>query len=142
MYEVFENLLKKHNITAYKVAKDTGISYSTFSDWKAGRSTPKQDKLKKIADYFGVSLDYLITGKDETPAPSSELTRKDERDIAKDLNNIMEKLNSGDDGPINFNGVEMTEETKALFRDELELMLRRLKLINKKLYNPNKNKSR
>ena len=29
-----------------------------------GKSTPKQDKLKLIADYFGVSIDFLLTGKD------------------------------------------------------------------------------
>lgn len=62
MYEVFEKLIKMHNITAYKVSKDTGIAYSAFSDWKAGRSTPKQDKLKKIADYLGVTIEYLMTG--------------------------------------------------------------------------------
>ena len=36
----------------------------TLSDWKNGKTTPKQDKLLKIADYFGVSLDYLMTGKE------------------------------------------------------------------------------
>jgi transcriptional regulator with XRE-family HTH domain len=60
MYEVFCNLLEKHNVTAYKVAKETGISTATLTDWKMGRSTPKQDKLQKIAEYFGVSLDYLM----------------------------------------------------------------------------------
>lgn len=65
MYELFESLLNKYNVTAYKVSKDTGIAYSTFSEWKSGRSTPKQDKLLKIADYFGVSLNYLM-GREET----------------------------------------------------------------------------
>jgi transcriptional regulator with XRE-family HTH domain len=65
MYDVFEKLLKEHNFTAYKVAKDTGISYSTFSDWKAGRSSPKPDKLEKIADYFDISIDKLM-GRNET----------------------------------------------------------------------------
>ena len=44
------------------VAKATGITKSTFSDWKTGRSKPKQDKLQKIADFFGVTLDYLMNG--------------------------------------------------------------------------------
>lgn len=47
-------------MTAYKVAKDTGVSTSTLSDWKTGRSTPKVDKLKKIAEYFGVSVTYFL----------------------------------------------------------------------------------
>lgn len=58
-YRIFEELLKKHSTTVYRVSKATGISPTTFSEWKSGRSTPKTDKLKKIADYFEVSLDYL-----------------------------------------------------------------------------------
>lgn len=67
MYEIFEKLLKKNGVTAYKVSKETGVTQSTLSDWKRGRSTPKTDNMKKIADYFGVSIDYLMTGKDSTP---------------------------------------------------------------------------
>lgn len=40
----------------------TGITKSTFSSWKSGKYTPKNEKLQKIADYFGVSLEYLRTG--------------------------------------------------------------------------------
>ena len=63
-YKIFESLLKMHNLTVYKVSKATGIAQSTFSDWKSGRSTPKADKLKKIADFFDVSVSYLL-GDDE-----------------------------------------------------------------------------
>lgn len=59
----------------------TGIGKSTFSDWKSGRSTPKNDKLQKIADVLGVSLEYLLTGEstekyyinDETAAMAQKL---------------------------------------------------------------------
>lgn len=47
-------------LTDYKVSLDTGITKSTFSDWKNGRSLPKLEKLSKIADYFGVTVDYFI----------------------------------------------------------------------------------
>ncbi|MEG2289088.1 MAG: helix-turn-helix transcriptional regulator [Clostridium sp.] len=60
MYPKFAKLLQNNNMTAYKVAKDTEISTSTLSDWKTGRSIPKVDKLKKIADYFGVSITYFL----------------------------------------------------------------------------------
>lgn len=60
MYEIFSTLLQKHGVTPYKVSKETGIPQSTLSDWKRGISTPKNDKLQKIADYFGVSLAYLM----------------------------------------------------------------------------------
>ena len=64
MYEIFLKLLEEKGVSAYKVGKATGIAGSTFTDWKTGRSAPKQDKLQKIADYFGVTLDYLMTGKE------------------------------------------------------------------------------
>lgn len=62
MYAIFEKLLKSTGVTAYRVSKETGISTATLTQWKKGISTPKQDKLQKIADYFNVSLDYLTTG--------------------------------------------------------------------------------
>ena len=94
MYEIFSELLQKNGVTPYKVSKATGVSQSTLSDWKRGISTPKQDKLQKIADYFGVPLTYLLTG--NTTAPEKEksisLTSRDERDIEKILNNTREQL--------------------------------------------------
>jgi len=62
LYEKFVALLQRNGMTAYRVSKDTGISANTFTDWKNGRSVPKQDKLQKIADYFGVTIEYLMTG--------------------------------------------------------------------------------
>lgn len=62
MYEIFDKLCESKGVTAYRVGKETGIATSTFTDWKKGRSVPKQNKLKKIADYFGVTVEYLMTG--------------------------------------------------------------------------------
>ncbi len=59
-YAAFEKLLRSHNVTVYQVTKATGISPSTFSDWKNGRSCPKADKLARIAAFFEVSLDELM----------------------------------------------------------------------------------
>ena len=64
MYEVYLKLLKENGVKTSDVCKSTGIVASTFSDWKKGKSAPKQDKLKKIADYFNVSVEYLMTGKE------------------------------------------------------------------------------
>ncbi len=61
MYAKFVDLLEKNGITAYKVAKETGIAQSTLSDWKNGISQPKIDKLKKIADYFGEPVTYFLS---------------------------------------------------------------------------------
>ncbi len=58
-YEVFEKLCKERGVTPYRVAKDTGVTTATLSSWKNGRYTPKLEKLQKLADYFGVSVDTL-----------------------------------------------------------------------------------
>ena len=62
MYSIFEELLQKHGVSTYKVSMETGIAQSIFSSWKRGISKPKQDKMQKIADYFNVSVNYLMTG--------------------------------------------------------------------------------
>lgn len=61
MYRKYEILRDKRGITNYRVSMDTGIPCSTFTDWKSGRSQPKLDKLKILADYFGVSIEYFIS---------------------------------------------------------------------------------
>lgn len=60
MYKKFAALLDKNNKTAYRVSKDTGISTATLSNWKNGNYVPKVDKLKILADYFDVSVDYFL----------------------------------------------------------------------------------
>lgn len=60
MYSKFEELLQEKGVTAYEVAKATGIPNSTFSDWKTGKSKPKIEKLKKIAEYFQIPITELI----------------------------------------------------------------------------------
>lgn len=60
LYEKFVELLEKTNKTAYQVSKDTGITKSTFSDWKRGRSKPKVEKLKILANYFGVGIEHFL----------------------------------------------------------------------------------
>ena len=65
MYEIFEKLCAENGVTPYRVCKETGITTASISNWKAGRYTPKQDKLQKIADFFGVSIEYLMTGEEK-----------------------------------------------------------------------------
>ena len=84
MYDVFMDLLKKKGVKAYDVSKETGISSSVFTDWKKGRYTPKADKLQKIADYFGVSLEYMMTGSE---ASAMDLS-KDEVNIILDYRKL------------------------------------------------------
>lgn len=65
MYEIYCELRDARGMKDADVARETGITKSTFSDWKNGRSNPKDAKLQKIADLFGVSVDYIRTGKEK-----------------------------------------------------------------------------
>ena len=94
MYEIFAKLMEDHNVTSYRVAKDTGVSQTTLSDWKRGRSVPKLEKLKKLADYFGVSVEYLMGNREpaENVSPRAPISDEDikftlfgDRDIDDDV---------------------------------------------------------
>ena len=60
LYNKYVELLKKTGKTSYQVSKDTGIGQNTLSNWKTGRSKPKVEKLKILADYFGVDVRYFL----------------------------------------------------------------------------------
>jgi len=64
MYEIYCKIRDAKGLKDADVVKATGITKSTFSDWKSGRSNPKNDKLVKIADFLEVSVEYLRTGKE------------------------------------------------------------------------------
>mgnify|MGYP003301110772 CR=1 FL=1 len=53
-------LVKAKGTNFYKLAKHFGWANSIFSDWKSGKSMPKTDKLLKLAEYFGVTVDYFL----------------------------------------------------------------------------------
>lgn len=72
MYEKFAQLLHDYSVTAYRVSKDTGVSQTTLSEWKKGKSVPKIDKLQLIADYFKVPVSYFIGEKSEKAQTSVE----------------------------------------------------------------------
>lgn len=64
MYERYCELRNLKNLTDTQVAEYCGFSKSTLSDWKSRKGTPKLDKIQKIAECLGVSIDYLATGKE------------------------------------------------------------------------------
>lgn len=129
MYEIFEQLLQKYGVTAYKVAKATGISQTTFSNWKSGRSNPKIDAMQKIADYFGITLDYLMTGSESGEEKKTDLVPIAERDIAKKFDDIIGDMSDPDGSPLYFDGVELDDKTKEIMasfvtnvRQQFEIM--------------------
>ena len=115
-----------------QICKDLGFKYTTFTDWINGNTYPRIDKIELMANYFGIIKSDLVE--------ENGLSARDNRDIKKDLDNIMEKLTHKEYGPAAYDGEDLSEESMDLFRDELEIALKRLKLINKEKYNPNKNK--
>lgn len=132
-YETIKTLCKERGIAVTALEKELGFGRGSIG--KLRNSQTSAERLQKIADYFNVTVDYLVNGPD-----LSSLTPKDNRDIAKDLDSIMEKLTSGEDGPASYNGEELSPDAAELFRDELEIALKRLKIINKEKYTPKKYK--
>ena len=64
MYEIFEKLCDARGITPYRFCKECDVSSSTISTWKKAGSLARPELAKKVCDYFEVSLDYLMTGKE------------------------------------------------------------------------------
>lgn len=132
--ELVKQICKDRKIPISRLEKDCGFANGYIRKLKEGKFP--SDRLLTIANYLNLSTEYLLTGNNE----DSSLTAKDNRDIAKDLDNIMEKLAAGEDGPASYNGEELSPEAAELFRDELEIALKRLKIINKEKYTPKKYK--
>lgn len=65
MYEIFEQLLQSSGFTAADVCKATGIGQSTISNWKNRRNLISGKNAQLIADFFHVSVDFLMTGKEK-----------------------------------------------------------------------------
>lgn len=57
-------LLKEQGKTQTALANHIGIRVATVSAWKAQNTDPSANLLEKIAEFFGVSVDYLVTGKE------------------------------------------------------------------------------
>lgn len=60
MYSKFEKLLQAKGLTAGKVAREAGIHAPSLTYWKQGKYTPSLKTLQKLANYFGVSVDYFL----------------------------------------------------------------------------------
>ena len=74
MYKIFQYLLDLNNVSVADVCRATGISQSTMSNWKSRDTCISVKNAQKIADYFGVSLEYLMTGKGEPKESQSGKT--------------------------------------------------------------------
>ena len=67
----FETLCKQKGVSKQKACLDCGLSRTAWNKWKAG-AVPNGEALQTLADYFGVTTDYLLTGEETKKAPTTE----------------------------------------------------------------------
>ena len=103
------------------------------------KGTIPSDRAVEIANYLQINLQYLLSG-GESASQLAEFTSRDERDITKTLNRIMDQFQNNESGPLYYDGEEIDETSRNLIRNAFEYVIRETKKENKVKYNPNKNK--
>lgn len=132
LFERLQALAKKRGESVQEAAEKSGLSKNLFYKWKT--SEPKGADLKKVADHFDVSVDYLLG---RTPTPT--FTRRDELDVQKTLEEMVEGLSDKNALSYMKNGdAEISEEDAELLRSSLENAVRTSKILAKKKFTPKK----
>lgn len=129
---------KKAKLTQLELAQRANMSRSYLADVERDRYNPSVDTLKSIASALNIPVSYLLSEDNEKKSNQKlpELTEKDEVDIAKDLQKIMDNLESREG--LMYDGEPMDEETKELIKISLENSMRIAKQIAKKKFTPKK----
>ena len=100
------NLLKTKGIKDKDFVSAIGLYSSALSEWKSGKSVSYKKHIDKIAEYLGVSVDYLL-GRTDDPLPKIQIQDK-----------IMVK---GDYvGPVNPAEKQWLEAALAAYREALQ----------------------
>ena len=79
-YNLYCALCEQKGVSPSRAALDIGISKSLPTSWKTTGTKPKSEILTKIADYFGVSVDYLLGNEKSAPAGDGETAEMSEED--------------------------------------------------------------
>lgn len=137
IYDRIKQLCKENGVTV--TGTEATLGFARGSLCKIDKNKPSMDKVAKLADFLHTTTDYIMTGNSAGDLSSNSLTPKDERDIAKDMENIRQKIINGTDGPLSYDGEPISADDAELLLGQIELMIRKLKPINKEKYNPNKN---
>ena len=132
--------LSARNMLPIELSRLSGIGKSAISQYLSGKVTPKQDKIYRLAQVLKVSESWLM-GYDEpmeqSPAPTSDdlpaLTQRDERQIAKDLEDMLHALK----GSAAMGELEDEEDMELLKASLLQAMTLS-KRIAKKKFTPKK----
>ena len=143
-YDVYCALCRQHGLSPSGGSKEIGFNRASVTVWKNTGNPPKPALLQKIADYFGVSTDYLLGGGPQQapglpPAPDAlpELNSRDKRDIAKRLEATLDLMDNNADG-LMFDGQPLDDETCELLRISLQNQLEISKRIAKQKFPPKK----
>ena len=81
-YDLFKTLCDEKGVSVSKACIEMGLSRSIAAKWKNTKTNPSAEVIPKIAKYFGVTADYLLTGdkKDNAP-PESGMRISSDDDI-------------------------------------------------------------
>ncbi len=112
---IISQLLDERKVSQQELCAFLGIGKQAFTNWKSGHTTSYKKYLPQIADFFNVSVDYLL-GKQEKPsAESEELIRK----LLNTPSNKATVVMFGGDGP---KVVEISPESVETVRRMLEAL--------------------
>lgn len=131
-------LRKEMGMNQMELAKYLRLSQQTISKYENGKADPDKETLIRLSELFNVSTDYIIGNSDKRD--HSELTYKDNRNIAKTLDVLKDQIDNSESGELNYNGIEVTDDDAELLMDALDMALRRIKKKNKEKYTPKKYK--
>lgn len=132
--ERIQELCKKKKVSMNKVETDLGFGKGYIS--KLGKSTPNIAKIRQIAEYFQVSVNDLICDQEPPMGGSTTLSSRDERDIARELSDILKELDSNDG--LMFDSDTFDDETRDYLKSSLELALKNAKIMAKEKFTPKK----
>lgn len=136
-FDKFSALCQKMGVSKSKAAESIGLNRTVVIKWKNG-SVPSGATITKLAEYFGVSADYLLDNSNLSPETQKTpaLNKKDERDIKKKMDEMLEMFDSND--ALMFDGEPLDDETRQLLRDSYENQLRLTKQLAKAKFTPKK----
>lgn len=132
-----QSLLDSKKISQSELEKTLGFGKGTMTKWK-GTTAPSADKLLKIAEYFDVTLDYLMTGNDGALKKNTALTPKDEREIERIIEQTKDQLLSQEG--LMFEGDPATPEAIESILAAMQVGMEMAKKKNKEKYTPKKYK--
>lgn len=127
-------LCKEKGVTVSRMEKEIGLSKGAVYKWNT--SAPSQQVLKKLSEYFAISVDMLINGEDTKKEWQPAITEKDEKDIKKAIDAIKNQLSSGTG--LMYDGEPMDEESMEAVLAAIEVAERTAVLAAKKKFTPNK----